>query len=169
MPARSGDAIRCPRCRRQLRGGSYSEVRLAICESCDGTLVRQRDLPSLLAKIATDLAGAIGAAIDVPAVPDKGAGVSCPLCEQAMENHGYLSTRKVIIDTCSSCRAVWFDSEELARASILHVQAETGRPRPMFERVDVQAEQLWLASYQTQLLLRSRFSPGGLLVRSVHH
>lgn len=164
MAAASGEAIRCPRCRRQLRAGAYEGIRLAICEACDGTLVRQRVLPALLGKVARNVAAAIGEALDVPPIADRGAGVPCPVCGRTMENHGYLSTRKVLIDTCDACRAVWFDSDELARASVLYAQAQHGRKRGV-ERVDVLAEELWLASYQTRLLLRSRFEPGGLLVR----
>ena len=41
--------------------------------------------------------------------------VTCPLCRRRMDVHPYYGPGNIVMDTCSSCDAVWLDSGELGQ------------------------------------------------------
>jgi len=123
----------CPRCREPLEacGGGSSIHR---CTSCDGALVAQSALQSLLEALAEDLKNEECLNDVILQIPDKGARVNCPQCGSPMENYGYLSSDKVQIDGCSNCSVVWTDTDELGVMAALHARTMTAHDEVQLKR-----------------------------------
>lgn len=102
----------CPRCEQPLEPGGGSTF--FRCTACDGALVAQSALLSLLEALAEDLKQD-GCLNDVVvAIPDKKGRVACPQCGSQMENYGYLSSDKVHIDGCSTTNVISSDQNMAA-------------------------------------------------------
>ncbi|MBI4614479.1 MAG: zf-TFIIB domain-containing protein, partial [Planctomycetes bacterium] len=96
-----------------------------------GVLIGQKSLHPLLRAMTVELVKTIDLDHEIDPVPDKGAGLVCPTCARGMENHPYMGTNLVRIDTCYSCRQVWLDTDEVGTMSLLY--ARTSRQEEWFE------------------------------------
>lgn len=115
--------VACPRCAAPLASRAVGDVALRSCERCDGILVPHGGLLPLL----QGLVERMPESFDVDAVPlepvaDKGGTASCPVCAKPMENHGYLETRLVYVDSCRACDVIWLDAGELRMVTLLHAR-----------------------------------------------
>ncbi|MGE3805958.1 MAG: zf-TFIIB domain-containing protein [Gemmataceae bacterium] len=116
--------LSCPRCSGELRRGHFDSLDVHLCVGCKGVLARQRDLSRLLESVARDTAANDQPGAVIEAIPDKGAGVVCPLCSGAMENYGYMESKLVKIDGCMRCGVVWIDTDELGVMSLLYARSQ---------------------------------------------
>lgn len=105
----------CPRCGDPLRACRLEGQPIDSCASCGGLVLPRAGLAELLQR--TDSADSDG---PPPRVPDKGAGLHCPLCAGAMSNYGYLAASFVHIDRCASCDVVFIDGGELDAMAVHH-------------------------------------------------
>jgi Zn-finger nucleic acid-binding protein len=123
------EAPHCPRCRAALAAGASHSVNLYLCQSCRGVLLRRKSLVRLLTALGRELAGTLDPDRDIEAVPDRGAGLSCPLCRGGMDNFGYMGSKQVILDTCPACDVLWLDPRELGAAALLYARTNLRQQR----------------------------------------
>jgi Zn-finger nucleic acid-binding protein len=57
-------------------------------------------------------------------MPDKGAGITCPICSSPTENFGYMGCKFAILDCCHQCRVLWIDTKELGVMSIQYARTQ---------------------------------------------
>jgi Zn-finger nucleic acid-binding protein len=137
--------MRCPRCQQSLEAGSYHEVELSKCPGCHGLLISNLKLTPLLEAMTADLADTLQPAQEQQPLEDPGGGIACPRCGEAMDHHGYMESRLVMIDSCPGCSVVWLDTEELAAMS------------QMFARTTRRTEQRRIAHEQRMREMSRRF------------
>ena len=125
----SSKTPQCPRCVVGLRFGRYREVDIHLCPECHGVLIRQRLLQRLLKAMSRDLVKTIDPDHPLKPLPDKGAGILCPVCGGAMCNYGYMGTNLVKIDSCPECAALWLDTKELGVMSLIYARTERRKAR----------------------------------------
>ena len=105
--------MNCPRCQVALEAQKLHDVAVSICESCLGCLVEQRDLARLLSAMSQELRGRFSVDDPIEPIADAGGSLACPKCAAALENHGYMGSPLVRIDSCGACWVLWCDAEEL--------------------------------------------------------
>ncbi|MCG8378989.1 MAG: zf-TFIIB domain-containing protein [Proteobacteria bacterium] len=106
-------AKECPRDRSKLEEGNFHEVPVMHCPQCDGVLIKQMSLMTLLTEMAKELSQDISLVSEIEPVPDKGDNVSCPGCYSVMDNYGYMGSKNIMIDSCGQCAVLWIDTDEL--------------------------------------------------------
>ena len=114
--------MKCPRCDIPLQNGTYENKKAHLCSQCNGVLIWQRDLITILYRLSHDIANEISLDYEIDCVEDRGGNLNCPICRKAMDRHGYMGSNKVIIDTCSDCWAIWVDPLELGQMSLMHAR-----------------------------------------------
>jgi len=117
-------SFECPRCDGVLKEGKLHAIDAHLCPQCKGILVPQRDLRRLLDKMAEEMSKTLSLDDTIEAIPDRGGGVSCPLCGQTMDNYGYMGCNQVKIDSCFRCSAVWLDAQELGIMACLYARTK---------------------------------------------
>jgi Zn-finger nucleic acid-binding protein len=128
----------CPRDASVLNPGTFLDVPIHLCPTCQGSLVEQVRMHSLLDAISKELQRTIPLDAPLDKVPDKGPNLQCPMCSLHMENYGYMGAHFVMVDACHACRLLWLDTAELAamslqfarttrRIDMSHMQAESRR------------------------------------------
>ncbi|MFH1500289.1 MAG: zf-TFIIB domain-containing protein [Verrucomicrobiota bacterium] len=60
----------------------------------------------------------------IETILDKGGGLLCPRCTATMEHYAYMGDKHIMIDSCSACKHIWVDAEELAGMSLVHARSE---------------------------------------------
>lgn len=109
--------IECPTCKKlwresELFFGAVGECQFAGCKNCGGMLFQQETFALLVAHLR-----AITPAPVKPPNPMDSAQLSvrrsCPTCDSTFETHSYAGPGNSVIDTCSTCHVIWFDSGEL--------------------------------------------------------
>ncbi len=114
----------CPECGETLVVGELGGTDLLKCKKCEGILLYQTDLLSVLRQRMAE----------VTAPPKKKERLDpaelerrlrCPMCEGALDVHPYYGPGRVIIDTCPECQVIWLDRGEMdtiARASVFETK-----------------------------------------------
>lgn len=113
----------CPRDAHRLQQGEFHTVPLMHCAECDGVLIKQPSLMTLLLEMAKELAIEISFEAEIDLIEDKGANLDCPACHEPMQNYGYMGARHVMIDSCGACTTLWIDANELATMCIMNERA----------------------------------------------
>lgn len=114
----------CPRCKELLKASRYHEVQIDLCLSCNGVLVQQPDLVRLLQQVVADIEAEVDFSSPIEEQSDSGGTISCPQCQQEMQNYSYMGVKQVQIDSCSRCRLLWFDADELGAASVIYARSQ---------------------------------------------
>lgn len=104
---------KCPRDNSKLEYGNYCGVNFHRCPKCQGVLILQKLIYSLLDIMTKKLQQTITFDCPLEKIVDKGEGILCPICNKEMENYGYMESRFVMIDACHTCKVVWMDTNEL--------------------------------------------------------
>lgn len=116
--------MRCPRDGAVLDVGTFHGEPLCKCPACNGAFFHRRSLLSLLKALSKDIRNTIPLDYPTETIVDKGGGLLCPRCTATMEHYGYMGDKHILIDSCSACKHVWVDAEELAGMSLLHARSE---------------------------------------------
>lgn len=103
----------CPRCREHFQKGRLLEVKVHICSRCEGLLVKQGVLLTLLERLIEN--------IDFQdhrnqKFSDSGEFHNverCPLCESKMESFGYMGDNSTTISQCVMCYETWIENRKL--------------------------------------------------------
>lgn len=114
--------MNCPRCHTILQNGTYESVRVFRCEACSGILLKQPHITTVLVRLARDAYESVSADFNYPIVQDHSELLTCPECKLPMERHGYMGSSQLLMDSCSTCRWVWLDAEELATMVSMYVR-----------------------------------------------
>ncbi len=120
----SGSRLKCPRDGTVLDAGTFHGQLLFKCSTCNGAFVEQRFLLPLLKALGKDIRHAVPLDYPIDTISDKGGGLLCPRCAATMEHYGYMGDRHIMIDSCSACRHMWVDAEELGGMSLLYARGE---------------------------------------------
>jgi len=118
-------SAKCPRCEGVLKFGSYEGQDVHHCSSCSGTLFSLASLGQALDSLSFELFSTVNPDVVLPALPDSGDELTCPLCSCRMENYGYMGTHKVMLDACNNCNRVWVDALELATMARMQVRLDS--------------------------------------------
>jgi Zn-dependent protease with chaperone function/Zn-finger nucleic acid-binding protein len=135
----SGGVMTCPSCGAALGNVDYEGLRVTVCASCGGRLVRTAEVSKILARreVAFSdeqqrLAGVLAADGDQLrrtarlARGRPGVGlIACPKCAKTMMRRHFSYEHAVEIDFCSICDMFWFEKDELEALQILAEQ-QTG-------------------------------------------
>ena len=81
---------KCPRDDQCLEEGEFHSIPVLHCPECDGIMVKQASLMTLINEMAAELNQDITLDSEIESVPDKGPNVSCPNCYSSMDNYGYM-------------------------------------------------------------------------------
>lgn len=109
----SEEGPRCPRCGEELEMAEILGVAVDRCPNRHGVLVEQKNMIPLTQSLAEAVAGSFDPYETIEAVPDDHGKAPCPDCGVAMTRFGYMETRLVTLDRCSTCWVVWIDEPEL--------------------------------------------------------
>ncbi len=110
-----GDESRffCPVCRDPLASAAVEGHPVCYCTACRGFLADNGTFGFIVQKRRAELKPA--PVSFVPFLQEELARrIVCPCCNRTMDNHPYHAGGNAVIDTCSACRLVWLDAEELA-------------------------------------------------------
>ncbi len=105
----------CPRCKAELTGDRITEpladFNALSCPQCRGRLLNEVQLKMIEETVEPRL-------LEVRRIPspsEQHAILHCPICPegQAMEKYEHHRDRRVIVDHCPECQAIWLDGGEL--------------------------------------------------------
>ncbi len=116
--------MECPKCHVALDQSDFEKVPMQMCGECMGSVVLQRDLVPLLSAMSAELAHTID--FDRPLEPlvSEGGPCDCPKCGKGMEKFGYMESRLVYADRCSSCWLIWTHPDELGHMAIVYARTQ---------------------------------------------
>lgn len=135
----------CPRCDAPLESTTLGSVVYDRCSGCGGGVVPLRSLDSALAALAPEDAFDDW---DIPMepVPDAGGTLTCPLCQRAMSQGGFMEQRYVRIDRCVSCMLLFADVGELEAMAEQRARSHRQRHESMKTTEAVLMQIKWLVS-----------------------
>src|SRR5690606_27163401 len=111
----------CPRCREPFQKGRLLEVKVHICSQCEGLLVKQGVLLTLIERLIES--------IDYQGHGNQKRSNSgefhsverCPLCESKMESFCYMGDDSATISQCIMCYETWIENGRIIdMASMLY-------------------------------------------------
>ena len=105
----------CPVCAKPLAHAVFEEGHQVLhCRNCRGVLLARDAFVEVIhrRRAAAKGPGIIPGSLDPRELKRT---VTCPLCRHRMNVHPYYGPGNIVIDTCSTCDAVWLDSGELGQ------------------------------------------------------
>jgi Zn-dependent protease with chaperone function/Zn-finger nucleic acid-binding protein len=131
--ATAAGSMACPSCGGSLATADYEGLRVIVCLSCGGRLLKTADIGKILARREVaftdgqvrlaDLITASGDALRRAANVARGraaaALIPCPHCARTMIRRHYSYEHAVEVDYCSICDLYWFEKDELEALQVL--------------------------------------------------
>jgi Zn-finger nucleic acid-binding protein len=114
----------CPRCGQTLDRGTYGGVEVDLCPGCSGMLVARNRMIPLMEQLTAELVQTIDPDRQIEAIPPAASGIPCPGCKAPMEQHGYMGSDRVFVDSCDACNAAWLDPAGLGAMTLLWARTE---------------------------------------------
>jgi Zn-finger nucleic acid-binding protein len=114
----------CPRCSEPLAHVELKGVGVQSCQKCKGTLLAPPRLTALMEAMSDELLKSFDPDDKLDALPDRGAGLSCPRCQRAMTSDDYCGAHLVTFDRCERCELLWIDADELGTMTLMWARME---------------------------------------------
>lgn len=132
--------MKCPTCDVTFEKGKLYGVPIRQCPSCGGLLIVQRFLLNVLDPLSLEIANQVSVDQRIAPLPDKEEQRDCPSCEEKMEAYGYLGTKTVIIDSCTSCKHLFLDKLELGVMATLYAKTNKRAEIRKIERASIRSD-----------------------------
>ena len=104
--------MKCPKCDHTLVATKVREVEVDRCKSCQGIWCDHRELGELLGQNKWRLHKLTGAA---PQDQLNRKRAKCPRDQTDLIRVGSVHDRKIVLDSCPTCKGIWLDGGELDR------------------------------------------------------
>jgi Zn-finger nucleic acid-binding protein len=102
--------LHCPQCQSVLKPMRHGSIQFAGCPGCHGSFLTAA---AILESDAHDFKGKKKAKLQFRKGREKKPALNCPECKTVMHKKFLPLRKKIILDRCPKCHAVWFDKDEL--------------------------------------------------------